>query len=93
MDLLQLHKHTVIEHFFDTLTSNKFMPLITKPTRISKTSKTLIDNIFHNQFSSATTSGNLTVGISDHLPQFSLIPDPNSIPAKPKATKKIRKYK
>ena len=93
MDLLQLHKHTVIEHFFDTLTSNKFMPLITNPTRISKTSKTLIDNIFHNQFSSATTSGNLTVGISDHLPQFSLIPYSNSFPAKPNATKKIRKYK
>ena len=93
MDLLELHKHTEIETFFDSLTSNKFMPLITNPTRISKTSKTLIDNIFNNQFTSATTSGNLTVGISDHLPQFALIPDTNYIPLKLKNTKRIRKYK
>ena len=50
------------------------MPLITLPTRIAKDSKTLIDNIFYNQFENDIISGNLTVGISDHLPQFSIIP-------------------
>ena len=29
---------------------------------------------FYNEFSNETISGNLTVGISDHLPQFALLP-------------------
>ena len=70
------------------------MPLITCPTRFGKTSKTLIDNIFFNQFSPDIISGNLTVGISDHVPQFALVPYnyPNTV----KITnpyKKIIKYK
>ena len=95
MNLLHLDKDSEIEKYFDTLTSNKFMPLITRPTRIGKTSKTLIDNIFHNQFSSDVISGNLTVGISDHVPQFAFIPDLNTNkPTKPSnQTKQIRKYK
>ena len=94
MNLLNLDSDPEIEKYFDTLTSNKFMPLITCPTRFGKTSKTLIDNIFFNQFSPDIISGNLTVGISDHVPQFALVPYnyPNTV----KITnpyKKIRKYK
>jgi len=74
MDLLHIEKDKNIEEYFDLLTNNKFMPLITIPTRITKTSKTLIDNIFYNEFTNNTISENFTVGISDHLPQFSLMP-------------------
>ena len=90
-----LHKDGEIEKHFDNFTSNKFMPLITCPTRIAKTSKTLIDDIFYNQFDGNITSGNLTVGISDHLPQFALIPN-SFLETKPKTkpgTTKIRKFK
>ena len=64
-----------MEAFFDNLTSKMFMPLITLPTRVVKNSKTLIDNIFYNQFTDSIESGNLTVGISDHMPQFCIIPE------------------
>jgi hypothetical protein len=67
------------------LTEKSFMPLITLPTRVVKKSKTLIDNIFYNQFSSEIISGNITVGISDHMPQFSIIPlDPPFVLDAPK---------
>ena len=70
-----IEKDKNIEEYYDLLTNNKFMPLITIPTRITKTSKTLIDNIFYNEFTNNTISGNFTVGISDHLPQFALMPN------------------
>ena len=75
MNLLSIEKDSDINKYFDLLTNNKFMPLITIPTRITTQSKTLIDNIFFNQFSSDIISGNITVGISDHIPQFSIIPN------------------
>ena len=75
MNLLQVDNNSEIEHYFDLITENNFTPLITAPTRITGKSKTLIDNILFNDFSSNITSGNLTIGISDHLPQFALIPN------------------
>ena len=74
MDLLKIEKNKSISDYFDIITNNNFMPLITRPTRITNSSKTLIDNILYNQFSNDIVSGNITVGISDHIPQFSIIP-------------------
>ena len=37
--------------------------------------KTLIDNIFSNIYTLSSISGNLTVSISGHLPQFLIVPD------------------
>ena len=51
-----------------------FLPYITQPTRIRGSSKTLIDNIFSNTIEN-TISGNLTSTISDHLPQFIILPN------------------
>ena len=78
IDLLQIDKDFTTEQFYDKLTEKHFMPLITIPTRIVKSSKTLIDNIFTNRHIEGTTSGNLTVGISDHMPQFCIIPNDNA---------------
>ena len=60
--------------FIDSLTSHLFLPHITKPTRIRDSSKTLID-IFSNTLIENTISGNLTATISDHLPQFIILPN------------------
>ena len=62
-----------VEAYYDKITENNFMPLITIPTRIMKSSKTLIDNILTNRFVEGTVAGNLTVSISDHIPQFCII--------------------
>ena len=50
------------------------MPLITIPTRITSKTKTLIDNILYNNFVPGIKSGNINVSISDHVPQFAIIP-------------------
>ena len=74
IDFLKLNKDVFTNNYFDSLTNINFMPLITLPTRITSRSKTLIDNILFNQFSQDIKSGNLNVSISDHSPQFAIIP-------------------
>ena len=48
-------------------------PLITRPTRITCQSKTLIDNIFTSDITSHIQSGLLINDTSDHLPIFQMI--------------------
>ena len=43
-------------------------------TRIHGQSRTFTDNIFSNQYNKEAISGNLTSTISDHLPQFLIVP-------------------
>ena len=93
MNLLHLEKKTGIAHYFEVITEAKFTALITSPTRITTDTKTLIDNLFSNDFSSNIISGNLTVGISDHMPQFALVQRDFSKPLKTMpAIKYGRKY-
>ena len=47
-----------------------FHPLITKPTRITSYSATLIDNIFTNDSEFRAKSGIIITDISDHPPVF-----------------------
>ena len=68
VDLLKYDKHAPTNEFLDSLSSHMFLPHIVQPTRISTTSKTLIDNIFSNIHT-------LTKSISDDLPQFLIVPD------------------
>ena len=75
IDLLKYDKHNSTNEFLDTLSSNYFLPLILLPTRITVSSKTLIDNIFTNKISQDVISGNISASISDHFPQFSIIAD------------------
>ena len=62
-----------ISNFLDVLGNYLISPQITLPTRITPESKTLIDNIFTSPVKFDVLSGNLTTGISDHLPQILLI--------------------
>ena len=59
-DLLKYDKHAPANEFLDSLSSHMFLPHIAQPTRISTTSKTLIDNIFSNIHTPSSVSGNLT---------------------------------
>ena len=61
--------------FLYSLASNLFIPLILEPIKITSHSNTLIDNIFSNVLDPDIISGNLTATISDHLPQFAIIPN------------------
>ena len=68
VNLLNYNGHNQTNEFSDSLSSNSFIPLILRPTRITSHSNTLIDNIFSNVIDSDIISGNLTATISDHLP-------------------------
>ena len=74
LDLLKIDDKNEIEHFYNIISSNLLVPHITIPTRITPTSKTLIDNIFSNNLDFVRAkSGNITITISDHMPQFIII--------------------
>ena len=61
--------------YVTTLACNNYLPYITRPTRITSHSATLIDHMFvkmkktdHNMF-----SGNIYCSITDHLPNFIVV--------------------
>ena len=56
--------------FTDTMFSSGLYPLINKPTRVTKDSSTLIDNIFTSELFTKIESGICISDISDHFPVF-----------------------
>ena len=72
---MNYNEHNQTNEFLDSLASNSFIPLILQTTRITSHSNTLIDNIFSSVIDRDIISGNLTATISDHLPQFAIIPN------------------
>ena len=77
-NLVNLDKHAATKTYYDTLTTASFKPLITKPTRITKTNATLIDHIWTNDLrhDSVYKSHIIITDISDHLPCISFIISP-----------------
>jgi len=74
-NLLNAEKHLPISTFVETLFSHSLFPSITKPTRITEVSATLIDNIFFNPIlNQPMSAGILTNIISDHCPVFIITP-------------------
>ena len=65
------------------ISGHLFVPHITLPTRITSRSKTLIDDIFSNDPDFANcVSGNFIFSISNHMPQFLVMPDELTHPPK-----------
>ena len=76
VDLMKIDINIDTSNFFDVITSNLLVPHIIHPTRITPTTKTLIDTIYSNSVLFPDgISGNLTISISDHLAQFLIIPE------------------
>ncbi len=72
IDLLCIQQKRLHSEFFDLIISTGFHPKISLPTRIGKTSHTLIDNIFTNSNDLNEKSGILIYEISDHLASFTI---------------------
>ena len=68
MDLLKYSCHDTTSNFIDQIYSYSLHPLIIKPTRITKESVTIIDNILTNELLRVTSSGLIINDLSDHLP-------------------------
>ena len=74
MDFLKNTNHVNTQNFMETILDNKLIPVITRPTRITHTTATLIDNILVD----SNQIGNLTSSIcidntSDHLPCMAVL--------------------
>ena len=68
--------------------SSNYLPCINKANRISGTCRTLIDNIFVNDFQLQSTGGIVTTDISDHFPIF-MITKASSTSRKQGQTKRL----
>ena len=70
-DYLKINTHNHTAELFDLHISHGLVPTITRPTRITHSTATLIDNIYiklHNV--EHIQSGVLTTKLSDHMPVF-----------------------
>lgn len=76
VNLLSNEKHT--KQLANLFYCNLFFPTITKPTRVTKLSATLIDHVWTNDMHNYMTSGVLYSSISDHFPIFSSFSVPNN---------------
>ena len=74
LDLLKSSIHKLTSLFAEMLLDNGMIPTITKPTRISKTMATLIDNILISEdLQEMYNSGILIDNCSDHLPCYTTL--------------------
>ena len=73
-DLLKVNNHRQTSNLIDRAFDSGLIPTITKPTRITSTSATLIDNIYvkHNK-QLDVNSAILVTDMSDHFPVFCFI--------------------
>jgi hypothetical protein len=71
LNLLNSSTHPPTSEFIDINFAHSFFPVIKKPTRITSSSATLIDNIFvHSNELLDSKSGILLWDVSDHFPVF-----------------------
>ena len=73
INILDSDKHLPTANFVELMYSNSLFPLISKPTRITQSTATLIDNIFSNDIISTDKfNGILFTDVSDHFPIFTI---------------------
>jgi hypothetical protein len=78
LNFFDIDNNSHIRELFDTSISSGVAPVITKPTRITHDTATLIDNIYCKiDCMGSVQSGVLISNISDHLPVFMLFCEPD----------------
>ena len=73
-DLLKYAEHTPTTEFINLLFSCNLFPLMSKPTRITNTSATLINNIYVTYNLTVTHADILYADNSDHFPIYAIFP-------------------
>ena len=66
LNLLDINGDLIVSNCFGLLSSYACMPLITKPTRITNETCTLVDNIFTQEMGNVV-SGIIPLDLSDHI--------------------------
>jgi exonuclease III len=73
INIMNSDTHASTADFLELMFSNSMLPLISKPTRITNHTYSLIDNIFHNDVpNNSFINGVLYTDITDHFPVFSI---------------------
>ena len=72
INLINYGSHMETQDYIDAMFQHSFIPLINKPTRITTTTATVIDNIYSNDVlgTNYLLHGIIYSDISDHLPIF-----------------------
>ena len=79
IDLLKYKTDNKTNDYLDALVANGFLPKITKPTRITEHSATLIDHIYTNDLSTSYNSGIIITDLADHFGVFTISHKTNSV--------------
>ena len=73
IDLLKFESNNKTDDLLNNLFSYGISPIITKPTRITEHSATLIDHIYTNMLNNVCQSGVIVTDLSDHFGTFAMI--------------------
>ena len=74
MNLSKSHEHRKTQQFSDLMLEHELVPSITRPTRITNSMATLIDNIFISKLLQRSFDSMILLeDISDHLPSLVLM--------------------
>ena len=73
INLLHFGTHQKTNEFLDDVISQGFVPNITKPTRITPISATLIDHIYSNHTYANFNSGIIITDVADHFGIFHVV--------------------
>ena len=99
LNLLKCESHSVTAQFIESLFAFSLLPMITKPTRITAHSATLIDKLFTNNTAVSSKNGLIISDISDHLPIFSIVfgdylrKDSNSFTIRDTRAKRVNEFR
>ena len=69
LDMFKINEDSNSENFYQAMNSYSMIPIISRPSRVTDTSFSLIDNFFVSNLNSFT-SGMFSTHISDHYPIF-----------------------
>ena len=66
-DLIQHDNNTQTQTLIDSMTKLSFVQIVSRPTRITETSATIIDHVYTNNIENTLSCNIATLDISDHL--------------------------
>ena len=73
VDLLKFESHNKTNDYLDNIFTRGCVPMITKPTRVTMSSASLIDHIYTNNVEYSCTSGIVITDLADHFGIFHCI--------------------
>jgi hypothetical protein len=74
LDFLNLEQHGPTKLHYESMLARNFLPVITRPTRVTAHSATLIDHIFVENAAKTQITGVIIQELADHYPMFNIEP-------------------